>query len=125
MPYMSLAAWGPGGAHPPLPRAAEIFFAAVRSTGATMRRSEALQRNSGKAGLLSQVKVTLHDPTRRDTMGSVSDRVAGAANSAVGKAKEAIGKETGDAELAAKGAVQDVKGKAQTAIGKGKAAAGE
>jgi uncharacterized protein YjbJ (UPF0337 family) len=62
---------------------------------------------------------------RRNIMGSTKDRIAGAANSAVGKAKEAIGKETGDASLAAKGAAQDVKGKTQTAIGKGKAALGK
>jgi len=58
-------------------------------------------------------------------MGSISDRVAGAANSVVGKTKEAIGKETGDAKLAGKGAAQDTKGKAETAIGKGKAALGD
>ena len=58
-------------------------------------------------------------------MGSVTDRISGAANSAIGKAKEAIGKETGDAKLAAKGAAQDTEGKTKTAIGKGKAALGE
>lgn len=58
-------------------------------------------------------------------MGSVTDRISGAANTLVGKTKEAIGKETGDAELAAKGAAQDAKGKTQTAIGKGKAAIGD
>ncbi len=58
-------------------------------------------------------------------MGSTSDRVSGAVNSAVGKTKEAIGKETGDAELAGKGAAQDVKGKIQTTVGKGKAALGD
>ena len=61
---------------------------------------------------------------RRLNMGSTSDRVKGAANSAVGKAKEAVGKETGDATLAAKGAAQDTKGKAQTVVGKAKAATG-
>jgi uncharacterized protein YjbJ (UPF0337 family) len=58
-------------------------------------------------------------------MGSTSDRIAGAVNSVVGKTKEAIGKETGDAELAGKGAMQDAKGKVQTAVGKGKAALGD
>ncbi len=57
-------------------------------------------------------------------MNSTTDRVKGAANSAVGKVKEAIGKETGDPGLAAKGAAQDTKGKTQTIIGKGKAAIG-
>ena len=51
-------------------------------------------------------------------MGSISDKIAGAANSA-------IGKETGDAELAAKGAAQDAKGKIQTAAGKVKGALGD
>ncbi|WP_298164012.1 CsbD family protein [Novosphingobium sp.] len=58
-------------------------------------------------------------------MGSTSDRIAGAANSVAGKIKETIGKETGDASLAAEGAAQDVKGKVQTAVGKGKAALGK
>jgi len=58
-------------------------------------------------------------------MGSTTDRIVGAANSLAGKTKEAIGKETGDATLAAEGAVQDLKGKAQTALGKGKAALGK
>jgi uncharacterized protein YjbJ (UPF0337 family) len=35
-----------------------------------------------------------------------------------------IGKETGDAELAASGAAQDAKGKLQTVAGKAKAAIG-
>jgi uncharacterized protein YjbJ (UPF0337 family) len=58
-------------------------------------------------------------------MGSTSDKVAGAANSVTGKVKEAIGKETGDPKLAAKGAAQDAKGKIQTATGKVKDALGE
>jgi len=58
-------------------------------------------------------------------MGSVSDRISGATNSLVGKAKEVIGKETGDVKLAAEGAAQDTKGKIQTATGKAKAAIGE
>ncbi len=58
-------------------------------------------------------------------MGSTSDRIAGAANSVVGKTKEAIGKETGDASLAAEGAAQDVKGKVQTALGKAKGVLGK
>jgi uncharacterized protein YjbJ (UPF0337 family) len=55
-------------------------------------------------------------------MGATSDKIKGAANSAVGKTKEAIGKETGDPKLAAKGAAQDTKGKAQSAAGKVKSA---
>jgi uncharacterized protein YjbJ (UPF0337 family) len=55
-------------------------------------------------------------------MGEIKDKVAGAVNSAVGKTKEAVGKETGDSKLAAKGAAQDTKGKTQTAVGKAKGA---
>jgi uncharacterized protein YjbJ (UPF0337 family) len=51
-------------------------------------------------------------------MSSTTDRIAGAANSLVGKVKETIGKETGDAKLAGEGAMQDAKGKMQTAKGK-------
>lgn len=51
-------------------------------------------------------------------MSAVGDKIKGAANSAIGKTKEAIGKETGDASLAGKGAAQDTKGKTQTAAGK-------
>ena len=58
-------------------------------------------------------------------MVSTIDRVKGAANSAVGKIKESVGKQTGDSSMAAKGAAQDTKGKVQTAVGKGKAALGD
>jgi uncharacterized protein YjbJ (UPF0337 family) len=51
-------------------------------------------------------------------MSGIGDKIKGAANSTVGKTKEAIGKETGDSTLAAKGAAQDTKGKAQSAVGK-------
>lgn len=58
-------------------------------------------------------------------MGGTTDRIKGAANSAIGKTKEAIGKQTGDSEMAAEGAAQDVKGKAQSAVGKAKDAAAD
>lgn len=51
-------------------------------------------------------------------MSAVGDKIKGATNSAIGKTKETVGKETGDSRLAAKGAAQDTKGKLQSAAGK-------
>lgn len=55
-------------------------------------------------------------------MGATADRVKGAANEAIGKGKQAVGRATGDRNLEASGAGQEVKGKIQTATGKAKEA---
>ena len=58
-------------------------------------------------------------------MGSTADKVKGATNEAIGKAKQGIGEATGSDRLQGEGVVQEVKGKAQKAIGDAKEAAEE
>ena len=50
-------------------------------------------------------------------MGSTADKVKGAANEAIGKAKQGIGEATGSERLEGEGAIQEVKGKGQKALG--------
>jgi uncharacterized protein YjbJ (UPF0337 family) len=50
-------------------------------------------------------------------MGSTADKVKGAANEAIGKAKQGVGEATGSDRLQGEGAVQEVKGKGQQALG--------
>ena len=56
-------------------------------------------------------------------MGSTADKVKGATNEAIGKAKQGIGEATGNDRLQGEGVVQEVKGKAQKGIGDAKQAA--
>ena len=53
-------------------------------------------------------------------MGSTADKVKGAANEAMGKAKQGIGEATGSDRLQGEGAIQEVKGKGQQALGDAK-----
>jgi uncharacterized protein YjbJ (UPF0337 family) len=53
-------------------------------------------------------------------MGSTADKVKGAANEAMGKAKQGVGEATGSDRLQGEGAVQEVKGKGQQALGDAK-----
>jgi uncharacterized protein YjbJ (UPF0337 family) len=50
-------------------------------------------------------------------MGSTTDKIKGYANEAAGKAKQGVGKVTGNDKMRAEGAAQDVKGDAQKAVG--------
>ncbi len=56
-------------------------------------------------------------------MGSMADKVKGATNEAIGKAKQGVGEATGSDRLQGEGIVQEVKGKAQKAVGNAKEAA--
>ncbi|MGH6643537.1 MAG: CsbD family protein [Bradyrhizobium sp.] len=58
-------------------------------------------------------------------MGSTADKVKGATNEVIGKAKQGIGEATGSDRLQGEGVVQEVKGKAQKAMGDAKEAAKE
>jgi uncharacterized protein YjbJ (UPF0337 family) len=53
-------------------------------------------------------------------MGSTADKIKGAVDTAVGKAKEKAGYVIGSDKLQAKGAAQAVKGKVETGVGKAK-----
>ena len=55
-------------------------------------------------------------------MGATADKVKGAANEAIGKAKQGIGEATGSDRLQGEGVIQEVKGKGQKAVGDAKQA---
>jgi uncharacterized protein YjbJ (UPF0337 family) len=55
-------------------------------------------------------------------MGSTADKIKGAANEAVGKAKQGLGEATGSDRLEGEGAAQELKGKGQKAMGDAKEA---
>jgi uncharacterized protein YjbJ (UPF0337 family) len=50
-------------------------------------------------------------------MGSTADKVKGAANEALGKAKQGVGEAVGSDKLQGEGAGQEIKGKGQKAMG--------
>ena len=58
-------------------------------------------------------------------MGSTADKVKGAANEAVGKAKQGVGEAVGSDRLQGEGVIQEVKGKGQQALGDAKEATKE
>jgi uncharacterized protein YjbJ (UPF0337 family) len=58
-------------------------------------------------------------------MSSTTDKIKGATNEAIGKAKQGIGEATGSDRLQGEGVVQEVKGKAQKGIADAKEAAKE
>ena len=58
-------------------------------------------------------------------MSSTTDKIKGATNEAVGKAKQGIGKAVDSDKLKGEGAAQEVKGKVQTAVGNAKETATE
>ena len=55
-------------------------------------------------------------------MGATADKIKGATNEAIGKAKQGIGEATGSDRLQGEGVVQEVKGKGQKAVGDAKQA---
>ena len=58
-------------------------------------------------------------------MGELTDKIKGNVNEAIGKAKEAIGKNQNDPDLAAEGAAQETVGKGQQFKGSVKGALGD
>ncbi|MBV8924165.1 MAG: CsbD family protein [Bradyrhizobium sp.] len=58
-------------------------------------------------------------------MGATTDKVKGAANETIGKAKQGVGEATGSDRLQGEGAVQEIKGKGQQALGDAKEATKE
>jgi uncharacterized protein YjbJ (UPF0337 family) len=55
-------------------------------------------------------------------MSATTDKVKGAANEAMGKAKQGVGEAVGSDRLQGEGAVQEIKGKGQQALGDAKQA---
>ena len=58
-------------------------------------------------------------------MGELTDKIKGAVDETIGKAKQAIGGHQGDADLHDEGLAQEGKGKAEKLIGKVKGALGD
>ena len=50
-------------------------------------------------------------------MGATTDKVKGATNQVIGKAKQGIGEAVGSDKLQGEGAIQEIKGKGQQALG--------
>jgi uncharacterized protein YjbJ (UPF0337 family) len=59
---------------------------------------------------------------KESSMGSTTDKVKGATNETIGKAKQGIGEATGSDRLQGEGAIQQAKGKGQQALGDAKKA---
>jgi len=55
-------------------------------------------------------------------LGSTEDKIKGATNEAIGKAKQGIGEAVGSDKMQGEGAVQEVKGKGQQVLGDAKEA---
>jgi uncharacterized protein YjbJ (UPF0337 family) len=55
-------------------------------------------------------------------MGSMTDKIKGAANEAIGKAKQGVGEATESDRLKGEGAAQELKGKGEKALGDAKQA---
>ena len=53
-------------------------------------------------------------------MSATTDKVKGATNEAIGKAKQGIGEAVGSEQLEGEGAIQEIKGKGQKALGDAK-----
>ena len=53
-------------------------------------------------------------------MGATADKIKGATNEAIGKAKQGIGEATGSERLEGEGVIQEAKGKGQKAVGDAK-----
>ena len=56
-------------------------------------------------------------------MGATADKVKGATNEAIGKAKQGVGEAVGSDKMQGEGAIQEAKGHAQKAVGDAKQAA--
>jgi uncharacterized protein YjbJ (UPF0337 family) len=59
---------------------------------------------------------------KESSMGSTTDKVKGATNEAIGKAKQGVGEAVGSDKLQGEGVIQEVKGKGQKAVGDAKEA---
>jgi uncharacterized protein YjbJ (UPF0337 family) len=55
-------------------------------------------------------------------MGATADKVKGATNEAIGKAKQGVGESVGSDKMQGEGAIQEIKGKGQKAMGDAKEA---
>jgi uncharacterized protein YjbJ (UPF0337 family) len=74
------------------------------------------------SGTFSWAEDWFDESKEESLMGATTDKVKGAANEAVGKAKQGVGEATGSDRLQGEGAIQEAKGKGQQALGDAKQA---
>jgi uncharacterized protein YjbJ (UPF0337 family) len=92
----------------------ETYVGTLQKTAVT---NQTVQELSMRPGLVS-AKLN----QRRVPMGATADKVKGATNEAIGKAKQGVGEAVGSDKLQGEGAVQEIKGKGQKAVGDAKEA---
>ena len=83
--------------------------------------------NAWNIPLSTDVAISIAAPPRDDwtegnAMSSTTDKIKGAANEALGKAKQGLGDVTNNDKLKTEGAAQELKGKAQGTVGDAKSA---
>jgi uncharacterized protein YjbJ (UPF0337 family) len=76
----------------------------------------------GWRNLYGILGLTRHSSLLENSMGSTADKIKGATNEAIGKAKRGMGEATGSDKLQGEGAMQEAKGKGQKAVGSAKQA---
>jgi uncharacterized protein YjbJ (UPF0337 family) len=94
-----------------------LFPRTIAKTAITNQRA---QEHSGDAGI-----IPAKFNQRRVPMGATADKVKGATNEAIGKAKQGVGEAVGSDRLQGEGAVQEIKGHGQKAVGNVKEATKE
>jgi uncharacterized protein YjbJ (UPF0337 family) len=78
-----------------------------------------------RRGTLHPLNDCLHMHIEEIVMGRITDKIKGAANEAIGKAKQRLGEATGSDQMKGEGAIQEAKGHGQKAVGHAKDAAKE
>jgi uncharacterized protein YjbJ (UPF0337 family) len=95
----------------------QLFPPTIAKTAIT---NQPVQEHSADARIVSS-----KSNQRRVPMGATTDKVKGATNEAIGKAKQGIGEAVGSDRLQGEGAVQEIKGHGQKAVGNVKEATKE
>src|ERR1700738_4032703 len=80
------------------------------------------QPGSGTFGAFGACPAEAYPLQRRVPVGATADKVKGATNEAIGKAKQGVGEAVGSDRMQGEGAIQKVKGKGQKAMGDAKEA---
>src|SRR3954453_17467749 len=115
-------AWGPSpGTAPTLVLMEQFAWNKLCSlrTDATERSCCGRYAERSRVRILVSLKLITEG---RSSMGSTTDKIKGATNEAVGKAKQGIGEAVGSDRLQGEGGIQEVKGKARQAGGDAKKA---
>jgi uncharacterized protein YjbJ (UPF0337 family) len=97
------------------------FMAAVRST--QRQQATPIARVAPERSADGIVVSTKLRQIMESVVGSTTDKIKGAANEAIGKAKQGIGEAVGSDKMKGEGAMQEAKGHGQQALGDAKQAA--